>query len=127
MIEPQSAQDGESAETENATFVPPPRSIGAGLKPSLLPFAVWPLERTGRSVPPAGVSAGGGSAETAVVLGPPASPVVLASVLLALPSKPSVVGVEGASLAATARVSEVGESASEAEAVEAPKAPAEAA
>src|SRR5215212_6035454 len=28
MIEPQSAQDGESALTLNATLVPPPRSIG---------------------------------------------------------------------------------------------------
>jgi hypothetical protein len=28
MIEPQSAQDGESALTLKATFVPPPSSIG---------------------------------------------------------------------------------------------------
>jgi hypothetical protein len=46
MIEPQSAQDGESAETENATFVPPPNSSGCGGFRLALPFVcplAWPF------------------------------------------------------------------------------------
>src|SRR5687768_3351593 len=79
MIEPQSAQDGESAETLKLTLAPPPSSMGAGLyagASSEWPLlSEWPFERewTGRSVPPTD-SAGGGSAATADALGPPASP-----------------------------------------------------
>src|SRR5262245_16901051 len=80
MIEPQSAHEGESAETEKATFGPPPSSTPPlfngliGRSDVAWPFAsAWPLERTGRSVPPT-TAAGGGSAIIADALGPPASP-----------------------------------------------------
>ena len=83
MIEPQSAHDGESAETEKATFGPPPSStppafkglIGRAEEPLACPFEYAKLEWTGRSVPPTAL-AGGGSAIIADALGPPASPML---------------------------------------------------
>ena len=100
MIEPQSAHEGESAETEKATFGPPPSStpplfrglIGSFDSPFAWPFAnPFVRGRTGRSVPPTAL-AGGGSAIIADALGPPASPMVAVSTF----SKPSLVGEPGA-------------------------------
>src|SRR5512143_3284168 len=56
MIEPQSAQDGESALTLKATFVPPPRSIGLMARvvlscPFVCPFPL-PLASTGSGFSP---------------------------------------------------------------------------
>src|SRR5437773_747748 len=42
MIEPQSAQDGESALTLNATFVPPPRFVAPPSDATTAATAEWP-------------------------------------------------------------------------------------
>src|SRR5215213_3184176 len=69
MIEPQSAQDGESALTLNATLVPPPRSIG--LIGNLLTVCPLPFPFV---CPFASTPSPASAVATAVALGGSASP-----------------------------------------------------